>query len=101
MDKRTRERLEAMAAFAHQIGDMMGQGKSTWNRQAIEQIAPDAMCIRARWWHYSNDPQMVTLFVRNFANGWQFANGAGDAYKEPTIELEQEGEANHVHQAHR
>lgn len=92
MDKKTRERLEAMAAFAHQMGEQMGRGKGDWSRQAIEKIAPEAMMIQARWYHYSNDPQMVALFVRNFANGWQFANGAGDAYKEPTITLEQEEE---------
>jgi hypothetical protein len=67
-----------------------GVGKGDWSRHAIEKIAPDAMVIRARWYHWSNDPFMVALFTRNFANGWQFANGAGDAYKNPTIELEQE-----------
>lgn len=91
MDKRTRERQEAMAAYAHHLGGTMGQCHGDWSREAIERVAPDAMSIRARWWAWSGDTFMRALFIRNFANGWQFANAPGDAYKgapysEPTIE---------------
>jgi hypothetical protein len=86
MEKRTRERLEAMAAYAHQIGAEFGRGHGDWSREAIEKVALPAMWVRARWNAWSTDPVMVELFTRNFANGWQFANGAGDAYAAPTIE---------------
>jgi hypothetical protein len=95
MDKRARERVQAMASYAHGLGGEMGRCHGDWSREAIEKVAPDMMGIRARWYAWSNDPLMVALFTLNFANGWQFANAPGETYKgapynEPTIHLPQD-----------
>lgn len=48
--------------------------------------------IPSHAYQYLENPLKVAIWRYNFFLGWQFANGAGDAYKEPTIELEQESE---------
>lgn len=40
MDKRTKQRLEAMTAFAHHIGANFGREHGDWSRDAIERVAP-------------------------------------------------------------
>ena len=95
MDKRTRERLEKLAAHAHKMGAMMGRGEAGRSREQIEALAQQTLelGVPAKAYLYLEDPRKVAIWRYNFYLGWQFANGAGDAYKDPTIELEQEGGA--------
>lgn len=94
MDKRTRERLQKLAAHAHTTGAMMGRGAAGRSREEIEGFAQQALelGVPAKAYLYLEDPRKVAIWRHNFYRGWQFANGAGDAYKEPTIALEQEEE---------
>ena len=95
MDKRTRERLQRVAVHAHALGKLMGRADARWTtRTQIEAVAQHVLeeGVPSRAYEYLQDARKVAIWRYNFYLGWQFANGAGDAYKNPTSALEQESE---------
>ena len=94
MDKKRRASLEKVATHAHKTGAMMGRGNTGRSREQIEAFADEALelGVPTQAYIYSADPHKAAIWRHNFYLGWQFANGAGDAYKTPTIELEPQSE---------
>jgi DNA invertase Pin-like site-specific DNA recombinase len=95
MDKRTRERLQRVAAHAYALGKLMGRADARWTtRPEIEAVAQHVLeeGVPSQGYLYLADERKTAIWRYNFYLGWQFANGASDACKEPTIVLEQEEE---------